>query len=79
MPFEFLIEDYTNCKDKFFADVERRVVDLGGLIEEYRRAIDDGSVRIAVYEIHRLRSDWTLPRTEAPTAAQEGDNGETVT
>ena len=52
--FKFLIEDHTED------EIALRIVTLGGLLEEMQRAVDDTSIRIAVYEIHRRVLDWTV-------------------
>ena len=58
--FEFLIEDYTNCKGDCGTEPALRVVTLGGLLEEMLKAMDSPSIRLAVYEIHQRIFDWTL-------------------
>lgn len=61
--FEFLIEDWTGV-DPVEGTPKYSVVDLGGLLDEFETAMNDDDYCIAIYEIHRRRFDWTIPREE---------------
>ena len=68
--FEFLIRDFT-LYDQPGDDIPLRVVGLKGLLEEVSRAIEDDKVCIAVYEIHELVVDLSVPRKATVTKGDE--------
>jgi len=59
--FEYLIRDFTNY-DQPGDDVPLRIVGTKGLLEEVSRTVEDDKVCIAVYEIHELVVDLSVPR-----------------
>ena len=67
--FEYLIRDFT-LYDQPGDDVPLRIVGTKSLLDEVSRAVEDDKVCIAVYEIHELVVDLSVPRK---TRVAKGD------
>jgi len=57
--FEFLIVEIAPTGRERY-----RIVELGGLLDEVQKALDEDDYCITVYEIHKRVFDWSLPRGE---------------
>jgi len=59
---EFLLEDYSNCKEDDFSDVQVRLVNLEEMFEEITKAHNDKTRKIAIYPLGKCLLDWTADR-----------------